>query len=147
MKKGIVLLLIMVMFLGGCQHEKQKTSTEPKEVVIISGVSIAPWPMKTVMVGDSETFNAIVTPLNATNQNVTWTSSDTSVATIDSNGTMTALKVGETNITAITDAGNYTSTCLITVVENNDTGAMPALGIGVTEDEYQSGTGFLEIDE
>ena len=61
MKKGIVLLLIMVMFLGGCQQEKQKTATEPKEVVIISGVSIAPWPMKTVMVGDSETFNAIIT--------------------------------------------------------------------------------------
>ena len=43
------------------------------------------------------TLVATVTPDNATNKTVTWTSSDESIATVDENGKVTALKEGEGN--------------------------------------------------
>lgn len=147
-KKNIFLLLIAILLLSGCikQQDSLVTSKKPREVVITTGVSISPWPMKTLMVGEVQSFNAFITPVNATNQNVTWQSSDSSVATIDSNGDLVALKEGKTNITAITDAGNYTSTCLITVVERDESAA-GALGIGVSEGGTEEQAGFLEVDE
>ena len=147
MKKRVILLLIVGLFLCGCVKQQKESTDVPKEVVVISGVTIAPWPMKTVAVGDRQTFNAIITPVNATNQNVTWTSSDPSVATIDSSGNMRALKVGKTNITAITDAGNYTSTCLINVVDRNEVGGMTSLEVGAYEEdeiEYPDSTDIID---
>lgn len=151
MKKSIFLLLVAILFLGGCAFQREQAPVdEPREVVVISGVSMSPWPMKTLVVGERQTFNALITPVNATNQNVTWSSSDDSVAKIDSNGELVALKEGQTNITVVTDAGNYTSTCLITVVDRDEVAA-PALGIGVLEDDEsytdETGTQFLESDE
>lgn len=65
-------------------------------------------------VGASVTLVATVSPENATNKTVTWTSSSEEVATV-SGGTVTALKVGETTITA--KAGDHTATCTVTVSE------------------------------
>lgn len=65
--------------------------------------------------GTSETLSATVTPNNATNQTVKWTSSDSSVATVDSNGTVEALKRGTTTITVTTDEGGFIATCTVTV--------------------------------
>ena len=51
-------------------------------------------------VGNSVTINATVTPDNATDTTVTWSSSDESVATVDESGNITAVAVGNTTITA-----------------------------------------------
>lgn len=59
-------------------------------------------------------LKATVTPAD-TNQNVTWTSSDDSVASVDSNGKVTALKKGVAIITATTDDGAKSATCTINV--------------------------------
>ena len=61
------------------------------------------------------TLEATVAPTNATNKNVTWTSSNTSVATV-SNGTVSAVAVGTTTITVKTVDGNKTATCTINVI-------------------------------
>lgn len=50
--------------------------------------------------GDSETLIATVEPDNATNKSVEWVSQDTSVATVDANGKVTAVSEGETNVFA-----------------------------------------------
>lgn len=68
--------------------------------------------------GKTETLTATVTPENATNKTVTWSSSDTSVATVD-NGVVKALKAGSTTITA--GAGIYQATCVVTVSEQTGT--------------------------
>ncbi len=69
----------------------------------------------TIYVGDSPlVLNAIFTPSNTANKNVTWTSSNTAVATVE-NGTVTAVAAGEATITVTTEDGNFTATCAVTV--------------------------------
>ena len=66
--------------------------------------------------GESLTLTASINPSNATNKNVTWKSSNTSVATV-SNGKVTAVKAGSATITVTTKDGNKTATCSVTVNE------------------------------
>ena len=63
--------------------------------------------------GDTATLHATVSPWNATDQTVTWTSSNPSVASVDQNGKVTALQEGTAVITA--KAGDKTATCSVTV--------------------------------
>lgn len=62
-------------------------------------------------------LHATVLPLGASNQNVTWSTSDKSVATVDSNGLVTCVGIGNATITATTEDGNFTDTASITVVQ------------------------------
>ncbi len=65
--------------------------------------------------GGEETLTATISPATASNKNVTWTSSDTTVATVDANGKVTAVKNGTATITATTEDGTKTATCAVTV--------------------------------
>ena len=60
------------------------------------------------------TLTATVAPDNATNQAVTWTSSNPSVATVE-NGVVTAVGAGTATITVTTADGSFTATCAVTV--------------------------------
>ena len=64
--------------------------------------------------GETITLTATVNPDNATNKNVSWKSSNSSVASVV-DGKVTALKAGTTTITVTTEDGNKTATCNITV--------------------------------
>jgi len=73
----------------------------------------------TLVKGSTERLVATVSPSNAANKNVTWTSSDSSVATVDSTGLVTAVSVGtNVKITVNTTDGNKQAYCYITVTEN-----------------------------
>ena len=73
-----------------------------------------------VEVGDTETLTATVSPADASDGSVTWTSSDETVATVDENGTVTGVKAGTATITATTVSG-YTADCSVTVAESGAT--------------------------
>jgi len=67
------------------------------------------------LIGRKLQLEATITPENATNKTVTWTSSNPEVATVDANGLVTAVANGTCTITATTTDGNFTATCNITV--------------------------------
>ena len=83
--------------------------------VAVNGISLNKSNLN-ILVGTEETLTKTITPSNATNKDVMWSSSDLSVATIDQNGKVTAKKVGTAIITV--SASGYSSTCVVNVVNN-----------------------------
>ena len=82
----------------------------------VTGVSLDKTTL-TLAVNDTGKLTATVTPDNATNKNVTWKSSNTSVATVSADGTVTAKNAGTATITVTTADGGKTATCTVTVVD------------------------------
>lgn len=68
-------------------------------------------------VGKTATLVATVSPSNANNPAVTWTSSNPDVASVNESGVITALTEGNTTITASSVDGNKTATCSVSVAE------------------------------
>ena len=89
---------------------------EPKNPVVVEGVELDETEL-TLKVGEKETLTATVSPTDADNKAVTWTSSDESVVTVDENGKVTAVGVGTATITVTTKDGEYTAICEVTVEE------------------------------
>ncbi|SHJ13340.1 S-layer homology domain-containing protein [Desulfofundulus thermosubterraneus] len=80
----------------------------------VTGVSLDKTSL-TMTVGESVQLTATVSPGNATNKNVTWTSSNPAVATVDNTGKVTAVAAGTATITVKTEDGGKTATCVVTV--------------------------------
>ncbi|TDW50026.1 putative secreted protein (Por secretion system target) [Flavobacterium sp. 270] len=94
-------------------------------VVAVTGVSVNPT-TATVGLGSTQQLNGVIAPANATNQNVTWTSSNTAVATVNAYGLVTAVSAGTTTITVKTVDGNKTANSAITVA------AIPVASVSVS---------------
>ncbi len=69
-------------------------------------------------VDDTYQLKAIVEPNGATDKTVTWSSDNEDVATVDTEGIITALSAGEATITVTTNSGGETATCVIKVVSD-----------------------------
>jgi hypothetical protein len=85
--------------------------------VPVADVSVSPGTME-LTVGASESATATLTPDGATDQNVTWTSDDDSIASVSGVGLgamVTAVAPGNTVITVLTRDGGKTATCAVTV--------------------------------
>ena len=92
-------------------------TTAPTEIQLDSTEGV-------LTVGNSVTVTATVTPDNATNATVNWTSSDETVATVDSNGKVTAVAAGSATITATSESdGDVSADYALTV---NKAAAKPA---------------------
>ena len=92
-------------------------TTTSSSTVRVTGISLS-HSGKFLMVRNDFTITPTIYPSNATNKGVIWSSSDTSIATVTSSGRVVASvhsKVGTTTITAKTEDGNFTATCLIYV--------------------------------
>jgi hypothetical protein len=82
----------------------------------VSGVTLS---SSIASIVESKTFRltATVSPANAINQSVTWTSSNTAVATVDNTGLVTGVKPGTATITVTTVDGGKTATCNMTITQ------------------------------
>ena len=88
---------------------------------------------------ETDTLVATVLPELATEKSVEWSSSDESIATVDANGVVTAIAVGEATITATTvDGSNLSATCKVTVI--------PTLATSITLDKTEISLETKETD-
>ncbi len=86
--------------------------------VVIDAASVSVTPESdTIDIGENLQLNAVVMPVNATNQNGTWSSSDTTVATVNNQGVVTGNDIGNATITFTTEDGGFTDSAEITVVD------------------------------
>jgi len=94
---------------GGKTAECAVTVTIPVTGVTLNKTMLA------LSTGGTETLIAIIAPSNASNKNVTWASSDTAVATVNTDGLVTAIAGGTTKITVTTQDGGKAAECAVTV--------------------------------
>lgn len=87
----------------------------------VTGVSLDETEI-TLKKGATKTLTATVAPADAGNQNVTWSTSDDKIATVDQTGKVTAVAKGEATITVTTEDGGYTAACKVTVTETSGGG-------------------------
>lgn len=96
-------------------------------IMHVDGVSIDNCLEGDLPKGDSHQLSAIVSPSNATDKSITWSSSNTSVATVSDNGLVTGITDGTANIIVTTNDGSYTDTCEVSVV------AIPVSGVSLMD--------------
>lgn len=95
----------------------------PKPIISVQSITINKTSL-TLVEGKTETLIATITPDNATNKTFSWVSTNPKVATVDSNGKVTAISVGTAKIiaNAFDNAlGTKQAICEVTVVSSNIT--------------------------
>lgn len=95
------------------RKEATCTVTVKAPVVEVTGVTLDKTEV-TLDIGGTVILKATIAPSDAGDKSVSWKSSDTSIAVVDENGIVTAVKAGTATIT-VTTANGKTATCTITV--------------------------------
>ena len=122
--------------VSGRQGSVEVTIAEvPPATVRVTGVTLNKT-QATINANATLQLAATVAPADAHNKNVKWKSSDASVATVDSNGRVNAIKAGNAKITATTEDNGYTAVCSITVTTSSN-----STSTSTSENEETAATG------
>lgn len=105
---------------GNGSHSKELTLVVEKPAFVpATGMRLSKESL-TLQENSSDTLTAMVEPADATNKDVTWESSDTDIATVSEDGTVTAISAGRATITATAaDASGASASCEVTVTHGN----------------------------
>ncbi|HEX8531415.1 MAG TPA: Ig-like domain-containing protein, partial [Cytophagales bacterium] len=87
------------------------------DVVNVTDVSLAP-ATATLALNQTQQLTPTITPANATNKRVSWSSSNPAVASVSAAGVVTGVAAGSATITVTTQDGSKTATAAITVTSN-----------------------------
>lgn len=90
-------------------------------------------------VGNTLKLTATISPANADNKGVKWSTSDSSIASVDQNGNVTALKAGVVTITVVTNDQSKSTTCTINVISDKVT------SISLPSSDYEMTVGSANI--
>ena len=101
--------------LADLTENNLKVTIAGTTTVPVTSVSVSPTTMTLTSIGATQKLTTTITPDNATNKGVSYSSSNTSVATVGADGTVRAVSEGTATITVITDDGGKTATCVVTV--------------------------------
>ena len=118
----VALFVAISVFLVSCIKEPIEKpgngdGDEEEETISVTGVAISKKELS-LSVGNEYQLTAKISPSDATNQEVWWSSFNELVATISDDGTIKALKEGNTEITVMTKDGSYKDYCQVTVSKN-----------------------------
>ena len=101
------LSVALLLTLAGCTLDSRTA---------VKGVKVTPQTLVFVGTGETKALSATIAPPDATDQVVTWESSDPSVASVDTLGRVTARAVGfDVFVTVRTHDGNYQASCNVQV--------------------------------
>ncbi len=116
------------------ETEEAKLANNSAELCLypaaVTGVSLNKTEL-TLSKGSSFTLFADVKPSLAVNKAVEWLTDDTSVAEVDENGLVTAKEAGTATVTAITVDGEFTASCVITVIEDEESEIIHVTGVSL----------------
>ncbi len=113
------------MVLTSCGKQKQQIIPAQSVELNKNTLSLTP--------GDSYKLAATISPENATNKNVTWSSSNASIAIVNPDGNVTAKTPGIATIKITTEDGEYTSACLVTISEK----IIPVASVTLDKDKLE----------
>ena len=116
--------------VGSKTDECKVIVKEESDPVAVTGVKLA-YNDLTLKIGKSFTLIATVEPANATNKTVTWSSSNSTVASVTNMGVVQAKAAGTADITVTTADGGYTATCSFTVTTED----VPLTGLKIAPAE------------
>ena len=98
-----------------------------EQLVSVYGVTIGDCPDYVLETGNTHQLKANVAPPDATDTSVSWSSSNPSVASIDTNGLVTGISQGTTTITLTTNDGGFKKTCRIGVMASSSINDMHSI--------------------
>ena len=116
------------------------TSGGGSSTVSVESVSVSPTSLS-LNVGEHSSLTATVLPTNATNKSVTWSSSNSSIASVTS-GTVTANSVGTATITVTTVDGGKTANCTVTVTPAPV--VLSSISVTGAKTSYEVGDAFVK---
>ena len=136
LKEGNAVITVMT-------EDGQKTSTATVTVqsatIPVTGITLNKTSI-TLQPGKNETLTITVSPTNATNKNVKWSSDNVAVATVDASGKVQAVKDGVATIKVTTEDGQKTATVKVNVKTENT--GIPNVSI---EDKFSTIYKFSEL--
>ncbi|MBR4504751.1 MAG: Ig-like domain-containing protein [Candidatus Methanomethylophilaceae archaeon] len=130
--EGTATISVLTMDGG---YSAECTVTVAKGEIHVTGVSLSSSALA-LKAGDSAKLSAEVRPADASDKRVTWKTSDSAVATVDSDGNVKAVSPGSATITVTTVDGSHSAECAVTVAEEphpegGGSNAMLYVGIAV----------------
>lgn len=145
--KALAVLTAIALF--GSAFTACKSDDDGDDDVSVTGVSLDRT-IAELEVGGTLSLKAAIEPANATNQNVSWSSSDKNIATVDENGTVTAVAAGSADITVKTADGGKEASCTVTVKEKASGSEGEGSGSGSEGEGGSSGgsddTGDMKVE-
>ncbi len=122
---GVLALIFLILFISFLIPSGEDTPKNYEvQSVMLDRQTISMNP------GENYTLHAIISPSNATNKNVTYSSNNTYVATVDNNGYVRTINPGEARITVLTANGKQDQ-CTITVLEEK----IPVTSLSLDQDD------------
>ena len=98
----------------------------------VTGLTVSPDSVS-IEVGETYELTATITPSNASDKEVTWTSDDTSICTVNEEGEIKGIKGGATLIKCVSEDGDFMAYSMVTVIEKVTTITLPEtaeVGVG-----------------
>ena len=122
MRKYLPVLTALALLFACTPEENNPSGTDEPEggndkIVHVTGISLDR-NSAAIKEGEYITLVATVTPSNADNKSVSWSSSSDAVATVDASGKVTGVKAGSATITATAADGGMKATCSLSVEAN-----------------------------
>lgn len=117
--------------------------TVTNELIQVTGITLN----KSVLdlkIGETEKLNALIEPIGASDQKVTWKSDNNDVATVDKDGDVTGIAAGTTKISVITNDGGKTATCTVKITNNGSKESGRDPGLNVSEETVDKGVHYYD---